>query len=103
MLRYGINNHLNFILPPKEYQNQLFSDDPAFNGRRAQPFKVIKESYTYMKKFFNLKDSHRLKLYYFDLFQANLLKRVPWHVDLKKNKSYDIMALHSIWNRDEIR
>ena len=65
MLRYGINNHLNFILPSKEYQNQLFSDDPAFNGRRAQPFKVIKENFTYMKKSpllnsisFNLKNNY---------------------------------------------
>ena len=105
LLRYGINNHLNFILPPKEYQNQLFSDDPAFSGRRAQSFTVSKESFTFMKSIisFNLKDSYHLKLYYFNRFQGKLLKRVPWHVDLKKSKSYDIMALHSIWNHDEIR
>ena len=40
LLRYGINNRLNFILPPKEYQNQLFSDDPEVSGRRAQRFTV---------------------------------------------------------------
>ena len=40
LLRFGINNHLNFVLPQKKYENQFFDEKQDQSPIQAQPFKV---------------------------------------------------------------
>ena len=73
LLRYGLDNGLNFVLPSTG--NHL--NDPAHRYIITEPF----------------------KLEWLDE-ESNLL---PWHKKLKESRQYDIFNLHTKWNYSAVK
>ena len=73
LFRFGLDHQLNFVLPPTG--NQL--NDPKHLDNLLEPFKI-----EWLDKQWS---------------------KIPWHRNFSRENKYDILNLHTVWNKTAIR